>query len=236
MEEMQELINELEKINSYPPGMDKISCGIKGVGFFPGAKGIFTSCNSISEKPIMILGHDFGAKRDYDTSVINGKENQAIWMWKNLNRLFESHFISKNDCFLTNAIMGVRSKESAIAPNPTYKKHEQFVDDCMNFLIFQISIQKPKTILVLGGHLFDIMSNISSDLMILKGTKTFSKLDERGLSYFQNISIKNIGNYKTNIAFLAHPSTHFYDRNVAKRKIGTKSGFAAEAEMVKNVL
>jgi len=72
--------------------------------------------------------------------------------------------------------------------------------------------------------------------MVLKGIRTLIKLDEKGLSYFENISIEGMGNYKTNIEFLTHPSTHFYEKNIAKRKLGIMTGLAAQDEIIKHVL
>ncbi len=92
---------ELRKINTYPDSIKAVDCGINGVGFFPGAKGFWNFCtdDSFSDKPIMILGHDFGSERDYERSVERGEENLNALTWRNLLILLDEYGLDKKKCF-----------------------------------------------------------------------------------------------------------------------------------------
>src|ERR1700728_859803 len=103
MTEIETLRYELNKINSYPLELKKVDCGINGKGFFPGARGLSNDNDqTLSNKPIMILGHDFGAEGDYKNSVKRGCESQQALTWSNLNKMLVHFDINENQCFFTN--------------------------------------------------------------------------------------------------------------------------------------
>jgi hypothetical protein len=103
--EIDVLRQNLNAISSYPPSLKKVGCEIPGLGFFPGARGLWdTNDNMISNKPIMMLGHDFGAEKDYILSVKRGCENIAGLKWNNLLLLLKKYELNPQDIFFTNAI------------------------------------------------------------------------------------------------------------------------------------
>ena len=52
----------------------------------------------------MMLGHDFGAEKDYILSVKRGCENIAGLKWNNLLLLLKKYELNPQDIFFTNAI------------------------------------------------------------------------------------------------------------------------------------
>ncbi|GAA3963169.1 uracil-DNA glycosylase family protein [Mucilaginibacter dorajii] len=231
MTDIELLKSELEKINSYPPIFTKVQCEISGVGFFPGARGLWRKDDmQISNKPIMILGHDFGAERDYNLSIIRGNENMTALTWKNLCKMLSFYGIEKEECFFTNAIMGVRREGSAIGKSPAFD-YPEYLSDCKSFLIKQIEIQKPKLILVLGLHLLGFMATVSVELSAISKIKSYKKLDQEKLSAFESISFVGVDGFKTNVVFLTHPT--YRHLNIGNRRFGDFKSEQAELELIK---
>ena len=231
MTDIEFLKSKLAKINSYPSIFTEVQCEIPGVGFFPGARGLWNPGDEeISDKPIMILGHDFGAERDYKLSVERGNENMTALTWKNLCKMLDFYGIEKEHCFFTNAIMGVRSEGSAIGKSPAFE-YPDYLNDCKDFLIKQISVQQPKLILVLGLHLLNFMATMSAELTAISKIKSYKKLDEEKLSSFENISFIGLEGYKTNVVFITHPT--YRHLNIDNRKFGDFKGEQAEFNLIK---
>jgi len=53
----------------FPMGrMEKNKSYLKGLGFFPGGRGLYKETDeNISDKTIMVLGHDFGTQPYFDS-------------------------------------------------------------------------------------------------------------------------------------------------------------------------
>jgi hypothetical protein len=234
MTELETLRVELRKINSYPLELESVDCGITGIGFFPGARGIWKNGDeTLTNKSIMVLGHDFGAKRDYQNSVIRGEENLKALTWKNLKEAMDDYRIKPENCFFTNCIMGIRAEGlSAIGENPASKNEnfETFKKDCQEFLIKQITIQKPQLIICLGLQILNFMSDMSTKLGHLSKIKSFKKLDIENLSAFENIEFNGISNYLTNLVFITHPT--YRHLNIENRSYYGLSGIDAERKLV----
>jgi uracil-DNA glycosylase family 4 len=231
MTDIELLKSELEKINSYPPIFTKVQCEISGIGFFPGARGLWSDGDAkISDKPIMIIGHDFGAERDYKLSCERGHENLTALTWNNLVKMLSFYGIEKEECFFTNAIMGVRSEGSAIGKSPAFD-YPEYLSDCKSFLIKQIEIQKPKLILVLGLHLLGFMATVSAELSAISKIKSYKKLDQERQSSFEGISFLDLEGFKTNVVFLTHPT--YRHLNIDNRVFRDFKGAQAELELIK---
>ncbi|WP_184547915.1 uracil-DNA glycosylase family protein [Mucilaginibacter sp. FT3.2] len=231
MTDIEFLKSELKKINSYPSIFAKAECEISGVGFFPGARGLWTPRDEVlSDKPIMILGHDFGTEKDYRLSVERGSENTNALTWSNLIKMLSYYEIEKEKCFFTNAIMGVRSNGSAIGKSPAFE-YPDYLGDCKNFLIEQIGTQKPTLILILGLHLLSLMSSMSTELSAISKIRSYKKLDREKLASFKNVSFIGLDEYKTNVVFITHPT--YRHLNVNNRRFGDFEGAQAEFELIK---
>ena len=232
--EIDILITHLNNINSYPETYKKVLCEIKGVGFFPGGKGLWNSSEtSISDKSIMILGNDFGGQKEFDSSVKNGHENINSLTWRNIEAIFTEYGIPREKCFLTNVIMGVRVNVSATAKSPALH-YPLFLNDCKHFLIKQIELQKPKLIIVLGLQILTVISDISDNLSQLKNIKSFKTLDENKLFAIEDCQINTIENYHTNIVIITHPT--YRHLNIKHRNNNEYTGAEVEKEILKKYL
>ena len=255
MTDIENLMVELEKI-TYPSSLQKVNCGIKGIGFFPGARGLWVDGDvSISNKKIMVLGHDFGTVVDYEKSENTGKESENSATWRNLLLMLKSFDIQKEECFFTNAIMGLRKVPPITGTNPAYPNYLKklrelskginntepnpnydFMQQCKDFLITQIEIQKPKLIIVLGNERLELLGEITNSLQKIREQKIkkFTDIDANELACLKHITIKGIENFKTNIAIITHPSLYF--ANVHRREFNGEKNANAEIRMIKELL
>jgi hypothetical protein len=231
MTEIEILRHELNQISSYPFGLEKVNCEITGKGFFPGARGLSEDNDQkLSNKPVMILGHDFGAKRDYKNSIINRSENQKALTWKNLNEMLLHFDINQDQCFFTNCIMGVRiDGESAVGKSVAYK-HLNYLTDCKNLLITQIRMQNPKLIIALGLNILEFLSSLSPTLLKLAKIKSFKILDNEKLAFFREVEFLGLLNFKTNLVIITHPA--YWHLNVKHRKYDGLTGCDAEKKLI----
>ncbi len=230
MKDVEQLKAELSKlVEDYPTSLKPVLCEIKGKGFFPGARGLWEDEDeTISDKPIMILGHDFGAERDFKKSVERGCENLNALTWKNLQTTLQEFGIPEDNCFFTNAILGVRTVDSALGKSPAYS-YPEFLDLCKSFLLKQINIQKPKLIIVLGLHVLGIISQLSNKFKALEKVKSFKALDGEDLSGFREITFDGIEGYKTNVIIITHPT--YRHLNIKYRTIENLLGSKAEKHL-----
>ena len=230
MSEINKLKMQLEKITDYPNSMKKISDSINGIAFFPGVKGTFDGSDIISNKDIMVLGQDFDSETNFNSSFENGKEDiDKNKTWRNLRSLLQELNISENNCFYTNAIMGIRKGNKSTGKSPAFKGKD-FIKQCQDFFLYQINIQKPKTIFVLGKHVAEFLSATANELAEWSRIPNYKWLDSNK-PVRMKVEFKN--GIKSNIVVLTHPS--FRPVNVSRRKYKNYTGDTAEMEMIKLV-
>jgi hypothetical protein len=140
MDEIQSLFNKIEKL-SYPGSMRMAKGEIEGLAFFPGGKGTFSNGNTVSDKDIMILGQDFDCETNFAISKKNKKEDiNKNPTWRNLLAILKEVDISPDNCFFTNAILGVRKGSLGTGKSPAFRD-PNFIKDCQNFFLNQIETQ-----------------------------------------------------------------------------------------------
>ena len=180
----------------------------------------------------MILGQDFDTKLKYESAKKNESEDiSSNTTWKNLLCLLNEAKISPDNCFFTNAIMGVRNNGSAIGKSPGFK-NKIFIEKCQEFFLYQLEMQKPKIILVLGLKVAEFLSETSNNLDKWRKIKNYKTIDEKNLQILKNIKFKN-GNV-SNLALLMHPSSRKY--NLDKRYYKEKKGKEAQIQMIKEIM
>ena len=128
---------------------------IDGTAVFPGGFGLWRGSSFYGalpeyfpEAPIMFIGHNFDSQDGFKNSQERGGESQlAHSFWGVLLRYIQVAGISPNDCFFTNALMGLKPG-SATGSMPST---DDFKSQCHEFLGIQIRIVKPRLIIALGG-------------------------------------------------------------------------------------
>ncbi len=229
MTELEQLKNKVTQLH-YPPTMLKINGEIEGVGFFPGATGMIGESQKVSDRAVMILGQDQDSEAGFKKSIAEGNECYSP-TWKNLRKLLTSANIAEKDCFFTNSIMGVRKDTTSNSGQSPAFKHPVFIDSCLDFLIFQINIQRPKAILCLGEQPIKLLSQLFANFPFKY--ENFFTIDRKGLAVNKGVQIKGINDFVTTIVFLTHPSIR--NGNANNRMYGTIIGANAEIEMLKAI-
>ncbi len=232
MTEIELLFNKIDKY-PYPETMLKVCGEIKGRAFFPGGKGTFDNSNNISDKRIMILGQDFDCEKNFNISLVNGEEDiKKNPTWRNLLEFLNKELkISSKDCFFTNAILGIRKGDKSTGKSPAFK-NKVFIKNCQEFFMYQLEIQKPMAIFVLGKYVAEFLSAISAELKSWSKIKNFKTIDKQNNQIKKNVVFNK--DVRTNLVLLLHPS--FRKVNLRYRSYLDFYRQQAEVEMAKAIL
>lgn len=217
----------------YPSNMMEVKGSIKGNAFFPGGTGLLNGEHSLAGKSVMILGQDFDCESNYKESLTNGQENiERNATWRNLLCLLDSVGIDRNDCFFTNAIMGVRKADKATGKSPAFRD-KVFIKQCQEFFLRQLETQRPKAILVLGKYVAEFLASTSEQLIDWHRIKSFSEIDKAESQIKKNVVFNN--GLTANLALLVHPS--FRPVNISRRSFQNEpDGHQAEIKMIQAIL
>ena len=174
---------------------------IAGTSFFPGGDGLWNPTLAFPERPVMIVGHNFDGLAAYRASVERGCEDLSSPTWKQLQAWFDQLPLSLDQCFFTNALMGIKvgSATGAIrAPRP-------YRSQCRAFLLQQIEIVRPRLIVTLGSHVLAILRPLSSELQThWRSGNSLAALDRADAAIVRGASFGRARN--VNVVALTHPS------------------------------
>lgn len=236
MTDYQKLFEELKQLQ-YPDTMIPIPIGdnILTHGFFPGGKGTFNNDETISDKNIMILGQDFDCEKNYKAIKNNQEDIDKNFTWKNLLSFLEKVGTKSDECFYTNAIMGIRKGNIGTGKSPAFMDGN-FINQCQVLFLKQLEIQKPKAIFVLGKNVAEFLASLEKDgfdkLINWKRIKNFAEIDEA--EAYLKTEVIFINDIVTNLVILVHPSLRH--ANLRHRRLVNYSGNDVEVEMVKDFL
>ena len=166
-------MNELVPSALYHPAqVVQISGLILGTAFFPGGYGLYLEERDRNAVKfpfggVMILGHNFDSETGFTQSLKRGKENLNKGTWGSLRRLLKGAGVPDDECFFTNAFMGLCEGDD----NKKYKGrgNPDFRAGCLKFLKAQIRIQRPRLILTLGLKVPPLLAAASTDLSEWRG-------------------------------------------------------------------
>ena len=156
---IQELLNEMTStVRSYHPSVGRtgpnVGALIRGTAFFPGGAGVWRGHDYwgmlpkyFPAAPVLILGHNFDSVKAHAKAQQRGGEVHSLF-WKVLLGYLATARLVPEQCFFTNALMGLKSG-SALGGMPTVPG---YLDECRAFLVRQIDIVAPRAIITLGGH------------------------------------------------------------------------------------
>jgi hypothetical protein len=231
MTDTANLFDRLKDIK-YSQTMIGVQGELSGRAFFPAGRGTFNNDESIADKNIMILGQDFDCEDNYANTLKIGHEDIVRNpTWRNLLSFLTDVGIGHDQCFYTNAILGIRLGDKGTGKSPAFKD-EGFIKECQKFFLYQVEVQKPKAILVLGKHVAEFIAPLSVDLSCWKRIESYEALDQRGKQIVKNATFDN--GIKSNLVLLTHPS--FRNSNIHRRKYSGHGGHDAEVKMVLDTL
>ena len=125
---------------------------IAGTACFPGGTGLWRGyANSgalperFPEKAVMFVAHNFDSDRGFALSFERRGEAEGTF-WQRLLRVLSAAGISPEECFFTNALMGLKpgKAEGEMPSVPGYKQ------ECQLFLARQFEIVQPRAVIALG--------------------------------------------------------------------------------------
>jgi hypothetical protein len=125
---------------------------IAGTSSFPGGTGLWRGQANggalpelFPQNPVMFIAHNFDSDRGFALSYARRGEAEGEF-WKRLLVLIDAAELSPDECFFTNALMGLKpGKAEGEMPSVSGYK-----DQCYRFLRLQVEIVQPRALIVLG--------------------------------------------------------------------------------------
>ncbi|HZC05290.1 MAG TPA: uracil-DNA glycosylase family protein [Ktedonobacterales bacterium] len=242
---VERLAEMLVEFGDYPEGVEPVPACITGLAFFPGGAGLWGAAIGRPLPPmpvgkVMIIGHNFDSKDNYQKSLAKGTENVNGPTWRTLLALLSACDIAPEDCFFTNAYMGLKAdtdkatgKNTSTGTFPGAGNHA-FSYHCHAFLLKQIRAQQPRVVLTLGEKVLPMLAPLAPEL-----TAAW-----RGASHLSDVD-KSAGAlvYPVHFPGVPHPSavvalTHLANRgpNVKRRRYRELEGPDAERALIHEAL
>jgi hypothetical protein len=155
-------------VRSYPPSMIEVNGGVSGTSFFPGGSGLVKNADATwpdwPQGKIMVVGNDWGTKAEYDGLVSHPSNEMKSSTWRGILNLFctvlRERELTLQDCFFTNAYMGVRRIGSSTGECPG-RSDKVFREQCTDFLRAQIAYQQPALIFTIGKWAPEVMAALA---------------------------------------------------------------------------
>lgn len=225
--------------SSYPDGVIRIPRRIPGTAFFPGGSGLWNTQPNELPPPlpigrrVIVVGHNFDSELSFERSCSHPGENLKGATWRNLLEFLKQVGIPPEQCFFTNAYVGLRAGDRTTGRFPGERDHD-FVCWCRNFLLEQLRFMQPRLILSLGVYVPRFLAPLSPELCKKwSHVKGFKTLDKQGAALVYPSTFEGVRRQAAVVA-LTHPSLRL--SNVKHRRYGNLEGNAAELELVGDAL
>jgi hypothetical protein len=232
----------MREVEPFPSGVVGLPSRLPGVGFFPGGAGLWgvQSDGALPPMPIggiMVLGHDFHSEVAFARSVAHGGEIQMprgkpgyrhVPTWAALLKLLSDAHIAPEQCFFTNAYMGLRAGAGTVGRFPGARDAD-FVRRCQAFFLLQLHAQRPRVILALGAWVPAFLASLAEELSDWSRVRSLIALDKIGPVRH---SVRFASTLPAcSVVALTHPSLR--EANVGRRVYGGALGHAAELAMIR---
>lgn len=234
---VEELVDRLEDMDiDYPEGeVIRVPERISGTAFFPGGYGLWQGEGPDGPFPhggVMVLGQDFHSERNYRKSYSVGHELDTP-TWKHLPEILKRASIRLEECFFTNAYMGLRTDCRSTGRSPG-ANNRRFRQQCESFFLEkQLPTQQPGLILALGLEVVKFIASLSPNLAEWKGRCTWGDLDAVG-PLKHGVHFDPTSARATVVAALVHPSLRWpnFAKSPELRRYRGRSGDDAELAML----
>ncbi len=211
---------------------------MKPFGFFPGGYGMYNESVQIDKIKYMLLGQDFDTLEHFNKLSNDGENKEVVKTWIYLignntkKGLLQNCDINPNECFFTNAIMGLRVSGKNSGASPAWK-HPEFIDECKNFFVNnQLSLFKNlEIIFVMGKEVAHFIANTSSPNEFPQWHTINRIADLYDENYFRCIDYNG---RKIKFIFMTHPS--LANSNLSKRWGRDGKGYKKEIEYIRKAL
>lgn len=214
-------------------GMHLVS-QMKGPGFFPGCIGTIKKDTPLKGLSVMVVGQDFDTEANHKKIDAEKGEVEKNTTWRNLKKLLDEINIDPEQCFFTNAYMGLRpdsgngtTKNTGTSP-AAQKGAEPFAKQCYEFFKIQLRTLQPKLVLVLGKETAKFMAKaFPSSFFHWENIDTLKKLYEKEEAVFADLEFEG---QSIRFVFAIHPSLNGTNRSIIW---GKEEGKKKEVELLK---
>lgn len=217
----------------YPADMEPVPELIAGLAFFPGGHGLYHTDSGYPPFPfggVMIVGQDFDTRKGFDESLEADGESPSGATWRHLLSLLRSADIAPEQCFYTNAYMGLRVNAKSNTGVSPGRRCAVFRRACASFLVEQIEAVRPRLVVCLGNQVLSFFTQIATLPPTWRNPR-WRQLDGAKEALLSNVPIAGSSFTVPVLAAVIHPS--FRHANVHLRSFGHLSGEAAEAELLR---
>lgn len=200
------LFTEMDSyVVEYPaPAVARMVAFARGTAFFPLGSGRFEAGSALPARPIAIVAHVFD-EASYRHALGAGGGHERIdrnRTWVGLRRVLELAGVDIRDCFLTNALMGVKAGPAtgAVRAGPQYRAA------CAAFLGRQLTLVRPRLVVALGAHAVGILREAVPGLdTFWGGARSIATLDERAPPAHIVRGVAISAEAQADVAVLRHP-------------------------------
>jgi hypothetical protein len=175
-------------------GVQRIGEPIGGTAFFPGGHGVWrgltpygTLPQTFPEQSAMFVGHNFDKVKGYERSLQRGIEAINGTTWRKLREYIAFAELRSEECFFTNALMGLQP-ENSLGP---LKTTDRFRAECREFLREQIRIVQPRAIISLGPVAAEDLRGLSITVPTLALMHPYATIRREGLAQAEGLRIKH---------------------------------------------
>ncbi len=218
----------------YPAGIEPVPFPIEGPAFFPGGSGLIAgrADGGLGVGPglpvggIMVLAHNYGTRADHRRYARRQGEAASIMTWRGLLKLLRETAIALEECFFTNAFVGLLDAASNVG-SPLGHRDPAFREACRVLLGHQVALQRPRLILSLGRFVPNFLAPLSPGLAGWQDTATFRAIDAAG-----PVRAARVAGHATIVVALVHPCHRHI--TAAHRTFDGCTGHAAELAMVRH--
>lgn len=242
---IQRLYVLLEHFGPYPKGVAPMPRYLGGPGFFPGGTGLTDAAVEGPLPPwplsgVMIVAHNFDCEAGYARALnmppLAHARDISVTR-RTLDRLLTEAGIPLEQCFYTNAYVGLKEGDNSVGVFPG-SHNEDFVRRCQDFLLAQVQLQQPQLMLSLGGDVLRFLARWESVHGLYRawaGARTTRNLDVRGTALVPDIHFPHVP-HPTTVVALTHPA--IWASNVRWRCYSsgdtTYEGAAAEKALLRD--
>lgn len=222
-----------------PAKLRHIRPELTGPAFFPAGTGILRNGKpgrSLPQEGVMCLGHNFSNVEYYEKIKKNRGENLTTNTWGQLLPFLDACGIEIEECFFTNALMGIMDSKSNLKAVDDHQE-EAFRADCLKLFRAALVLQRPRLVLALGkGSIRFLGEAFPQNLKGWEGLtdkKTFDLVDRTipGGPVRHRLPLPD-GSGGFSVVALTHPVYRMKPTNAAMRRFRGRMGEPCELAMV----
>ena len=190
---MDDIVRDYD--NGDPSGVQRVGAPIDGTAFFPGGHGLWRGTEPhgplpefFPRNPVMFVGHNFDSVRGYERSRQRGIELIRNTTWAKLLQYIAAAGLSPEECFFTNALMGLQPATSV----GRLKTTELFRAECRQFLSEQVRIVRPRAIAALGPVAAQDLDRLDTGLPVIALKHPYATIRLPDLAVTEGARLKSL--------------------------------------------